>query len=157
MSKTFFDGTTKRTYDTVALTRYSGGLQLSVSTYLHSWRCPPNLREEPPLPGSAWAQLSKEEVVILRDQLNRFLNGIGDCDDEENFTTSVPLYEVWARYIGDGDGRLFRGSRLDCEAFMLRFSRYRSWSWRADSTCDYGGYWYDTHFGSTYEIRPIKV
>lgn len=94
MSKTFFIGKALSN-DTVNLTRFVGrtsadgsrhNLQLGVTRFKRSLECPEAERETYWIvPGSADIQLNRDEVILLRDQLTRFINGVSDGDIEEDF------------------------------------------------------------------------
>jgi len=89
MSKTFFDGESKFTRDTISLTRFAGqgghALQIHTRNFMQSLDCPEEIREKQFLPGWSNIRLNQNEVRKLRDELNRFLEGVRDSDEEHTF------------------------------------------------------------------------
>lgn len=160
MSKTFFDGQTKRTYDRINLTRFSGGLQISTVRFLESPNCPPCAREPQFLPGWSYVNVSREEALVLRDQLTRYLNGeTYDCCEEEDFdnnSSTTELFNVVVYYPGgQGSCGLFRGTKLGCEAFIARVSKARNFQWVKNDLYEYGGFWINEQ-SSIWTIQEAK-
>jgi hypothetical protein len=89
MAKTFFDGKSTLFNDEIGLCRFAGKgghcLQISIRNYAQSCDVPEEQREKPILPGWGAIRINKTEARQLRDQLNRFLEGVSDYDQEETF------------------------------------------------------------------------
>ena len=52
---------------------------------MQSLDCPEEIREKQFLPGWSNIRLNQNEVRKLRDELNRFLEGVRDSDEEHTF------------------------------------------------------------------------
>ena len=89
MGKTFFEGTSQMSKDQIGLCRYAGQgghcLQISIRNYAQSCDVPVDQREKQILPGWGAVRINKNEARTLRDQLNKFLEGVSDYDQEESF------------------------------------------------------------------------
>jgi hypothetical protein len=109
MSKTFFNDSSELSKDNISLTRYAGPdrgdggnrhcLQISTTRFKESLECDEVERREPFIPGWSHIQLNYNEVECLRDQLNRFLEGVRD--DAEEGTFDRPMDQLTRKEISN--------------------------------------------------------